>query len=61
RRERAKEDGIPAFVVFHDKTLEEIGRRRPGDLAALGAVSGVGPAKLERYGGDVLDTLGGAR
>ncbi|MGH3093312.1 MAG: ATP-dependent helicase [Gaiellaceae bacterium] len=61
RRERAKEDGIPAFVVFHDKTLEEIARRRPGDLAALGAVSGVGPAKLERYGGDVLDTLAGAR
>jgi DNA helicase II / ATP-dependent DNA helicase PcrA len=61
RRERAKEDGIPAFVVFHDKTLEEIARRRPGDLAALGAVSGVGPAKLERYGGDVLDALAGAR
>jgi DNA helicase II / ATP-dependent DNA helicase PcrA len=61
RRERAKDDGIPAFVVFHDKTLEEIARRRPGDLAALGAVSGVGPAKLERYGGDVLDTLAGAR
>jgi DNA helicase-2/ATP-dependent DNA helicase PcrA len=61
RRERAREDGIPAFVVFHDKTLEEIARRRPGDLAALGAVSGVGPAKLERYGGDVLDALAGAR
>ncbi len=61
RRERAKEDGIPAFVVFHDKTLEEIARRRPGDLAALGAVSGVGPAKLERYGGAVLAALAGAR
>ncbi|HZB84925.1 MAG TPA: ATP-dependent DNA helicase UvrD2 [Gaiellaceae bacterium] len=61
RRARAREDGIPAFVVFHDKTLEEIARRRPGDLAALGAVSGVGPAKLERYGGDVLDALAGAR
>ncbi|HYY76709.1 MAG TPA: ATP-dependent DNA helicase UvrD2 [Gaiellaceae bacterium] len=61
RRERAKEDGIPAFVVFHDRTLEEIARRRPGDLAALAAVSGVGPAKLERYGGDVLDALAAAR
>jgi DNA helicase II / ATP-dependent DNA helicase PcrA len=61
RRERAKEDGIPAFVVFHDKTLEEIARRRPADLAALAAVAGVGPAKLERYGGDVLDALAGAR
>jgi DNA helicase II / ATP-dependent DNA helicase PcrA len=61
RRERAREDGIPAFVIFHDRTLEEIARRRPGDLAALGAVSGVGPAKLERYGGDVLEALAGAR
>jgi len=61
RRGRAKEEGIPAFVVFHDKTLEEIARRRPGDLAALAAVSGVGPAKLERYGGDVLAALAAAR
>jgi DNA helicase II / ATP-dependent DNA helicase PcrA len=60
RRERAQDDGIPAFVVFHDKTLEEIARRRPGDLAALAAVSGVGPAKLERYGDELLAALAAA-
>jgi DNA helicase-2/ATP-dependent DNA helicase PcrA len=58
RRERAKTDGVPAFVVFHDTTLEEIARRRPRQLWELAKVSGVGPAKLERYGGEVLATLG---
>jgi DNA helicase II / ATP-dependent DNA helicase PcrA len=57
RRERAQADGVPAYVVFHDRTLQEIARRRPGSLAALSAVSGVGPAKLERYGDELLATL----
>ena len=51
RRDRAKEEGKPAYVVFHDTTLAEIAARRPASLA-LGAVSGVGPTKLERYGDD---------
>jgi DNA helicase-2/ATP-dependent DNA helicase PcrA len=54
RLERAKEEGKPAFVVFHDSTLAAIAGRRPASLAELGGVSGVGPAKLERYGADVL-------
>ena len=54
RLDRAKADGKPAYVVFHDATLAEIAARRPGSLAELGGVSGVGPAKLERYGEDVL-------
>jgi len=54
RLDRAKEEGKPAYVVFHDATLAEIAARRPGSLAELGGVSGVGPAKLERYGEDVL-------
>ncbi|MBA2360525.1 MAG: ATP-dependent DNA helicase UvrD2 [Actinobacteria bacterium] len=57
RLERSKKDEIPAFVVFHDKTLEEIARRRPNDLRALSTVSGVGPAKLERYGDEVIVVL----
>jgi DNA helicase II / ATP-dependent DNA helicase PcrA len=57
RRERAKADGVPAYVVFHDRTLQEIARRRPDSVAALSAVSGVGPAKLERYGDELLATL----
>jgi DNA helicase II / ATP-dependent DNA helicase PcrA len=57
RLERSRKDEIPAFVVFHDKTLEEIARRRPGDLRELSMVSGVGPAKLERYGDEVIVVL----
>ena len=60
RRERATADGVPAYVVFHDRTLAEIARRRPLGTAELGGVPGVGPAKLDRYGGDVLELLRGA-
>lgn len=59
RLERAKADGIPAYVVFHDSTLAEIAVRRPRTAAELAAVTGVGPAKLERYGREVLATLAG--
>jgi DNA helicase-2/ATP-dependent DNA helicase PcrA len=57
RRARARRDGVPAFVVFHDDTLEEIARRRPRQLRELAKVSGVGPTKLERYGDELLATL----
>jgi DNA helicase II / ATP-dependent DNA helicase PcrA len=58
RLQRAKRDEVPAFVVFHDTTLEEIARRRPRELWELAKVSGVGPMKLERYGEEVLAALG---
>jgi DNA helicase-2/ATP-dependent DNA helicase PcrA len=54
RRERAKADGVPAYVVFHDRTLDEIARRRPRSSDELAAVPGIGSAKLERYGVDLL-------
>jgi ATP-dependent DNA helicase UvrD/PcrA len=57
RLSRARAEEIPAYVVFHNTTLEEIAARRPASLAELAAVPGVGPAKLERYGEDVLATL----
>ena len=57
RKERAREDGVPAYVVFHDRTLEEIAGRIPRSPAELQVVSGVGPAKLERYGADVVRVL----
>jgi DNA helicase II / ATP-dependent DNA helicase PcrA len=57
RLERARRDEVPAYVVFHDTTLEEIARRRPRELWELAKVSGVGPAKLERYGTEVLRAL----
>ena len=53
----AREQGVPAYVIFHDATLRQIALQEPGDLDALARVQGVGGAKLERYGRDVLETL----
>jgi ATP-dependent DNA helicase RecQ len=55
----AREHGVPAYTVFHDATLEEIARRRPGCTEELRAVSGVGAVKLERYGAALLDVIQG--
>jgi DNA helicase-2/ATP-dependent DNA helicase PcrA len=54
RLTRALDEGKPAYVVFHDATLEAIAARRPTNEAELRAVPGVGPAKIARYGADVL-------
>jgi ATP-dependent DNA helicase RecQ len=48
---------VPAYLVFHDSTLAEIAGRRPRSLAELAAVAGVGPAKLQRYGEELLAAL----
>ena len=60
RFERATADEKPAYVVFHNTTLAEIAARRPRDLWELGAVPGVGPAKLAQYGNEVLAVLDAA-
>jgi superfamily II DNA helicase RecQ len=57
RHERARADQVPAYVVFHNSTLAEIAGRRPRTLRDLALVPGVGPAKLERYGDDLLAAL----
>jgi DNA helicase-2/ATP-dependent DNA helicase PcrA len=54
RLERAREDGVPPFVVFHDTVLRRIADARPASLAELSQISGVGPAKIERYGDELL-------
>jgi ATP-dependent DNA helicase RecQ len=54
RRERATEQKLPPYVIFHDTTLAAIARRRPATVDALAKISGVGQAKLDRYGADVL-------
>nr|WP_241744058.1 DNA helicase RecQ [Cellulosimicrobium arenosum] len=53
----AKEQGVPAYVVFHDATLREVAARRPTSLDALGGISGVGAVKLERHGPGLLAAL----
>ncbi|MPZ69734.1 MAG: AAA family ATPase [Actinobacteria bacterium] len=57
RLQRSKDDGVPAYVVFNDATLEEIARRTPKSPAELVAVPGIGLTKLERYGEDILRTV----
>jgi ATP-dependent DNA helicase RecQ len=53
----AREQGVPAYVIFHDATLRAIAALHPATLADLGTVSGVGQAKLSRFGQQILDTL----
>jgi ATP-dependent DNA helicase RecQ len=57
RTNRAREDGVPAYVVLHDATLDELAARRPRSRSELAAVKGLGPTKLERYGSDLLELL----
>ena len=54
RKRRAQADGVPAYVVFHDRTLSEIARLQPRDRSGLASISGIGPAKLDRYAEEVL-------
>ena len=53
----AREQGVPAYVIFHDATLRAVAREKPRTLDALGGIGGVGAAKLERYGPALLDAL----
>ncbi|HEY6893790.1 MAG TPA: DNA helicase RecQ [Rhodanobacteraceae bacterium] len=53
----AREQGVPAYVIFHDATLLAMLRERPRTLDALGAISGVGERKLARYGDAFLGAL----
>ncbi|WP_437129208.1 DNA helicase RecQ [Streptomyces hydrogenans] len=57
RAATAREQGVPAYVVFHDATLREIATGLPRSVAELGTVGGVGEAKLAKYGEGVLEAL----
>jgi DNA helicase-2/ATP-dependent DNA helicase PcrA len=57
RRKRAEADGVPAYVVFNDRTLAALAERRPRSRGELLAIEGIGPAKLDRYGDELLSVL----
>ncbi|NOU23972.1 MAG: DNA helicase RecQ [Methylotenera sp.] len=57
RMELAKEQGVPPYLIFHDSTLLEILNQKPGSLTEMSQISGVGQAKLERYGDAFLEVL----
>ncbi|HEY5393995.1 MAG TPA: DNA helicase RecQ [Trebonia sp.] len=54
----AKEQGVPAYVVFHDATLRAIAAAAPSSLGELAGISGVGESKLAKYGDGILEVLG---
>ncbi|WP_217235368.1 DNA helicase RecQ [Streptomyces sp. AC555_RSS877] len=59
RAEQAREQGVPAYVIFHDATLREIVTVWPTSVAELGGVGGVGEKKLVTYGEGVIEVLAG--
>ena len=57
RRTMARENKVPAYVVLHDSTLEELCRRRPANFPALKQVPGIGEKKADVYGAEILQIL----
>ncbi|MBF4989639.1 DNA helicase RecQ [Methylophilus sp. QUAN] len=57
RLELAREQGVPPYVIFHDSTLLEIHNRKPQTLDEMGQISGIGQAKLQKYGDAFLQVL----
>ncbi len=57
RARLAREQGVPAYIIFHDTTLTTIAAARPATLEALGEIPGMGRTKLERYGATVLAAI----
>ena len=58
RRDLAKDQGVPPYVIFHDATLREMAAQKPGSLAQLGSITGVGARKLDAYGEEFLHVIG---
>ena len=59
RRALAEAAGVPAYIIFNDRTLIEMAETRPRTLDALGRIGGVGAKKLERYGAEFLAVIAG--
>ncbi|MEV8478105.1 DNA helicase RecQ [Streptomyces sp. NPDC051173] len=57
RAATAREQGVPAYVIFHDATLRQIATASPTSLEELSGISGVGEGKLAKYGQPILDLL----
>ncbi|MCY7355508.1 MAG: DNA helicase RecQ [Lysobacter sp.] len=57
RARLAREQNVPAYVIFHDSTLRNIAERRPSSMDALATVGGIGGTKLARYGEQVLEAI----
>jgi len=60
RRALAEAAGVPAYVIFPDRTLIEMAEKRPADLDGMAGITGVGAKKLESYGAAFLEVINGA-
>ncbi len=58
RKERAAAAGVPAYCVFTDATMQALAEIRPSDEAALARIPGIGPAKIDRYGEEIIGLCG---
>lgn len=59
RKQRAADQGVPAFVILHDRTIEAIAEALPGSIGELLEVPGIGPTKAERFGDEILAAVRG--
>jgi ATP-dependent DNA helicase RecQ len=59
RRELAETAGVPAYIIFNDKTLVEMAQKRPINLDAMAQINGVGAKKLENFGNTFLEVING--
>jgi ATP-dependent DNA helicase RecQ len=57
RMQLAREQNLPPYVIFHDKTLRELATRRPATMEDLAEISGVGESKSKRYGAIFLEAI----
>jgi ATP-dependent DNA helicase RecQ len=57
RRNMARENKVPAYIILHDSTLEELCRRRPSNFAELKQVPGIGEKKADVYGAEIIQAL----
>ena len=61
RLERCRADAVPAYVVLHDTTINDIAAAKPATSRELSGITGIGPTKLERYGDDILAIVNATR
>ena len=57
RRKLADKHNVPPYTIFHDKTLREVARKKPKNNEELKGIYGVGDAKLEKYGGFLIEIV----
>ncbi len=57
RKSQAEQQGVPPYVILHDKTLQELSRQRPSQMQQLDAIPGIGSKKLQLYGKDLLEII----